>query len=91
MRGAPAGRVVKLWMDWVFRSDDDPPPAPGNVIVSNGGSVYLVLESAPNRNRPHRHRMACLKLASLEDADPAARRIGLQWYPRKRKRGTHRQ
>lgn len=78
---APIGSVVGLHYDW---SGAEPGPRDGDVIVSNGGSVYAVLEARETR-RPGRYQLRCLKVDPPATVAPGGRILGLQWYPRKRK------
>lgn len=84
-RGAPPGAIVRLApYDWQ-EPESEPPPASGDYVVSSGGSAYAILDARETR-RPRRYVLTCVKLASEEDVPPEARRLGLHWYPRGRRR-----
>lgn len=72
-----------------YDADGDPPNV-GDVLVSTGGSGYLILEARQVRSTyyPDRWRYLCLRVDPAGDANtPAgARRHPLFWYSRKAKR-----
>jgi len=69
---------------------DGDPPGIGDVLVSTGGSGYLILEARQVRgvHYPHRWRYTCLRVDPTGDRNipDGARRHPLHWYPRKAKR-----
>ena len=67
--------------DW---SGEGPPPGEGDYLISNGGSVYEIVDVRPT-SRPRRLVMICLKIAP-GDLPPDAKVAQLKWYPRHRNR-----
>lgn len=81
MRTQP-GESCSLFIDL----DTGDQVAPSDVIVSSGGTCYLVTEARRVRStvRPNRWSMSCVRIAAAEiPAD--ARQIPLHWYPRSRR------
>jgi hypothetical protein len=75
MRGAQAGAIVTLTYDWW---GDGLPPAPGDYLVSEAGSGYLIRRARATA-RNGRWRFQCEKVEPGEiPAD--ARVCSLEWY-----------
>lgn len=79
---APAGAIVRIApYDWGF---EEPIPAEGDYLVSNGGSAYRI-QVARQTRRPGRLALTCLKLAGQDEIPAGARVVGIRWYSRDRK------
>lgn len=86
MSGAPVGaRVAINPYDWY---GEGPAPGEDDYLVSQGGSVYLILEARQVRSAVHANRWAyrCLKVAP-DEVREGARWTTLVWSRRERRRG----
>lgn len=81
--GRPVGAVVSIApYDW---HGDEPPPAEDDVVLSTGGTAYLILEARQTR-RPGRLALRCLKLGPASAIPEGARVVSLAWARRDRRR-----
>lgn len=80
--GRPIGAVVGIApYDW---RSDEPPPTDGDVVLSTGGTAYLILE-ARRTLRPGRLALRCLKLGPASAIPEGARVVTLAWARRDRR------
>lgn len=82
--GKPAGAIVELApYDW---TGDGTGPDVGDVVATDGGSAYRVLDAQLYGSIPNRYRLRCEKLAGISSIPAVARVFRLAWYPRRRRR-----
>lgn len=98
---APPGAVVKLApYDWdISRHRDEPPPADGDILVTEGatgyGTAYLIIEARlmARSTVPGRYALTCRVLGPVAtvapDLDPDTRVLVIRWYPRNQTRNNH--
>jgi hypothetical protein len=82
-RGAPVGAIVRIAYDYC---ETGPGPNAGDVLVTEAGSAYLILDLRRGR-RHERFNLRCLKLAGVKAVPRGARVLPLQWYRRDKRRG----
>lgn len=60
-------------------------PDVGDYLISNGGSVYVVMGATPSPRNPRRFALRCQKLLDREGMTDQTRIIYFAWHKRKRK------
>lgn len=58
----------------------------GHYLRTPGGSGYLVTELRPNRRRPYRRNLRCVRWP-VDEIPADATVFELHWYPRRKKPG----
>jgi hypothetical protein len=74
----PLGSMCKLYVDGI------PTLAVGDYLRTSGGSCYLVAVMRPNRNRPARRHLTCIR-SDPTKIEPDAKVHLLHWYKRQKR------